>query len=236
VSARLVFFLALALCASLASAQSPAPAQPAPATAPAAAAPAAAPQVSVDEAYRKEFAFLSAQKRELESQLGRMRETAAQQQAALNREIGALEARVLSLDGEAQALDEQLRLADESAVVNADNSNTLEATYAQAGATLEGLGNNLAKEAAFGELGDADRLSRLYAAAASQLAALSSVRKEKGSFFLADGTQVEGEIVRIGNIAAYGISERGAGALAPAGGGELKLWREPSARARRRAW
>lgn len=226
-SARLLSFLALALCASLAGAQTPAPEQSAPA--PAAAAQAVAPQVSVEEAYRKEFAFLSAQKRELESQLGRMREMAAQQQAALNREIGALEARVLSLDGEAQGLDEQLRLADESAVVNADNSNTLEATYAQAGATLEGLGNALAKDSAFGELGDADKLAQLYAAAGSQLAALSSVRKEQGSFFLADGTQVNGEIVRIGNIAAYGIAEQGAGALAPAGAGELKLWREPAA-------
>lgn len=229
-SARLVSLVALALCASLAGAQAPDPQPPAAAATPAApvAAQSAAPQVSVEEAYRKEFAFLSAQKRELESQLGRMRETAAQQQAALNRDIAALEARVLSLDGEAQTLDEQLRLADESAVVNADNSNTLEATYAQAGATLEGLGHALAKDAAFAALGDADKLAQLYAAATGQLATLSSVRKDQGSFFLADGTQVEGEIVRIGNIAAYGISEQGAGALAPAGAGQFKLWREPA--------
>jgi biopolymer transport protein ExbB len=229
VSARLLSLLGLALCASLLDAQTPAPEQARPATAPASASQPAASPVSVEEAYRKEFAFLSAQKRELESQLGRMREMAAQQQAALNREIGALEARVLSLDGEAQRLDEQLRLADESALVNADNRNTLQATFAQAGATLEGLGHALAKDSAFAQLGDADKLARLYAAASSQLSALSSVRKEQGSFFLADGTLVEGEIVRIGHIAAYGISEQGAGTLAPAGAGKLKLWREPAA-------
>jgi biopolymer transport protein ExbB len=40
---------------------------------------------------------------------------------------------------------------------------------------------------------------------------------------------VTGKLVRVGNIAVYGISAQGSGALAPAGGGEFKLWREPSA-------
>ncbi len=53
---------------------------------------------------------------------------------------------------------------------------------------------------------------------------LSSLRNEKGEFYLPDGKKVEGDIVKVGNIAAYGISKEAAGALAPAGDGNYKLW------------
>ncbi|MFB6373636.1 MAG: MotA/TolQ/ExbB proton channel family protein, partial [Bradymonadaceae bacterium] len=48
-------------------------------------------------------------------------------------------------------------------------------------------------------------------------------------FFLPDGTKTEGKIVRVGHVAAYGISKKHAGALAPAGKGRLKLWKKPTA-------
>jgi biopolymer transport protein ExbB len=50
-----------------------------------------------------------------------------------------------------------------------------------------------------------------------------------GAFFLADGTEVQGQIVRYGNIAAFGVSEQGSGALVPAGGGRFRLWKDPAA-------
>ncbi|MDF1883294.1 MotA/TolQ/ExbB proton channel family protein [Sulfurimonas sp. SAG-AH-194-C21] len=53
---------------------------------------------------------------------------------------------------------------------------------------------------------------------------LSSVSKEKGKFYLVDGTTAKGEILKVGNIAAYGISSKVKGALAPAGNGEYKVW------------
>lgn len=53
---------------------------------------------------------------------------------------------------------------------------------------------------------------------------LSSVSKEKGKFYLVDGTTAEGEILKVGNIAAYGISSKAKGVLAPAGNGEYKIW------------
>lgn len=229
-----IALLALALACSPLHAQTPAakPTQPAaPVTAPAAppaAAPAVAP-VSVDEAYRKEFAFLSAQKRELAAQLEQMKRAAATQQATLNNEVAALESRVLALDNESSQLQEQATLADESAIANEEVSSLLQATFAQAGATLESYGIELAASTEFAALADGDKTAQIFAAAATKLKDLSSVRSEPGKFFLADGTEVTGTLVRVGNIAVYGISDSGAGALAPAGGGAFKLWREPSA-------
>jgi biopolymer transport protein ExbB len=225
----------MALClliASGVSAQKPEPATtaaaPAPAPVAAATTPAAKP-VSVDEAYRKEFAFLSAQKRELAAQLQQMQRSSTQQQAALNSEIAALESRVLALDNETGRLSEQANLAEEAAITNEETSNLLAATFAQAGATLEGFGIELIKSEPFAALADGDKTAQMFVAADRKLGELSTVRKEAGSFFLADGTQVTGTLVRLGNIAVYGISDQGAGALVPAGGGEFKLWREPSA-------
>ena len=219
-----VFMLALALLCTSLHAQTPASA-PAPTPTPTPAAPA----VSVDEAYRKEFAFLSAQKRELAAQLEQMKRAAATQQATLNNEVAALESRVLALDNESSQLQEQATLADESAIANEEVSSLLQATFAQAGATLESYGIELAASAEFAALADGEKTAQVFAAASTTLKELSAVRSEPGKFFLADGTEVTGTLVRVGNIAVYGISESGAGALAPAGGGAFKLWREPSA-------
>ncbi len=225
-----IALIALALAAPLAAQdQKPAAASaPAPAPAPVAPAAPAAPPVSVDEAYRKEFAFLSAQKRELAAQLEKQKAAAAQQQAALNNEIAALEARVLSLDTESQNLAEQTTVAEESALANEETSNLLEATFAQASATLEGMGSQQMKGENFAALADGEKAMQMFMLAAAKLAELSKIRQDEGKFFLADGTEVSGKIVRVGNVAAYGISDRGAGALAPAGGGAFKLWREPA--------
>ncbi len=51
----------------------------------------------------------------------------------------------------------------------------------------------------------------------------AQVRRTPGAFFLADGRQVQGTLVRIGDVAVYGVAAEGAGALTPAGGGRLKL-------------
>ena len=50
-----------------------------------------------------------------------------------------------------------------------------------------------------------------------------TVRQEAGSFFLADGVQVKGDIFHFGRIAVFGVSGENAGALTPAGQGRFKL-------------
>jgi biopolymer transport protein ExbB len=59
------------------------------------------------------------------------------------------------------------------------------------------------------------------------LAAGGAIERKPGTYFLADGTSVDGEIVRLGAVAAFGLSSSGSGALTSAGGGRLKLWPEP---------
>ena len=52
----------------------------------------------------------------------------------------------------------------------------------------------------------------------------SKTSKHQGNFFLQDGTEVQGQILKVGNIASYGISPKGSGVLAPAGENNFKIW------------
>ncbi|MBN2817108.1 MAG: MotA/TolQ/ExbB proton channel family protein [Campylobacterales bacterium] len=69
-------------------------------------------------------------------------------------------------------------------------------------------------------------MNKAFNDAASLYKKLSSVQKTDGKFYLVDGTTAQGEVIKIGNVAAYGIASNGAGALAPAGNGEYKLWNQ----------
>jgi biopolymer transport protein ExbB len=223
---RLAVFVVLAGC-------QPAWAQDEPAPAPdAAPAPAAAvaepPRVSVADAYRREYAFLQAQQRELEASLERTRSGFERDRAALEGELSGLESRLLGARASAEQMAQQVVQAEEQTLANEENTGLLGATYEQAGSTLDGLGVD-AQAAGFAEgQDDITRLDNLFAAAVAQLRELSGIRRGPGVFFLADGSEAQGEIIRYGNIAAFGISPQGSGALAPAGAGRFKLWPQPA--------
>ena len=69
-----------------------------------------------------------------------------------------------------------------------------------------------------------EKLEKEFASSTKLYCDISSLSNTKGEFYLPDGKKVEGDIVKVGNVAAYGISKEAAGALAPAGNGAYKLW------------
>ena len=191
---------------------------------------AAAPvkSVSVEEAYQKEFAFLTAQKRELSEQLKALKAQSEREQNRLANEVATLQARVIAAENSTERLGDELNVADQAALSNQENSDLLQATFSQAQITLEGYGVDLGKDAAFAEGDDSIKLERLLRAGEQRLAQSAAVRKAPGKFYLNNGSEVEGELIQVGNIATFGISVQGSGALAPAGGGSFKLWRDES--------
>jgi biopolymer transport protein ExbB len=213
-------------------AQTPAPAPAAAAAAPPVAAPAPAPpapKVDLADAYRKEFAFLEAQKRELSARLGQTRVAFDGDRTRLERDVDALENRVLAARTDTDALTAQLTLAERQQEAVGESADLLAGTLAQAEASLLSAGTPIAEDEAFKAADQPGKLGLLLAAGQRKLAEFSSVRKSAGKFYLQDGTEVDGTIVLIGNIAAMGVSPRGSGVLAPAGAGRFKLWNVPSA-------
>lgn len=216
-------FVAMALCVAV-----PLQAQTAPATPNASQTPAvAAPVVSLEQAYKKEYAFLQAQKRELSARVKQTRSQLESDRATLQSQINALESRVLAAKSQAEALSDELLRGGEQAQAAADNRELVNLTIEQARATMTGFGDETLKQAEFAQLDESAQLARVFALAAGSVRDFSRLRQQPGTFYRADGTQVQGTVIHWGNIAAYGVSSDASGALVPAGGGQMRLWDAP---------
>jgi biopolymer transport protein ExbB len=195
-------------------------------------APAQAPdaQATLQKAYLKELAFLKAEKATLAQRVSEVDKDAAARLAQGKAELERLEARVLAVRSQADALEDRLREAERGAE-QVDNAEVLVESLSRAREPLVAAGLEVPalpadRAATPDELTGA--LTATFRGAAELLAASGRVQRGPGRFFLTDGTQVEGEILRVGRVAAYGVSPQGGGALAPAGGDSLRVWPVPA--------
>jgi biopolymer transport protein ExbB len=185
------------------------------------------PDKSMDElvaAYQKEYAFLDAQIRDLQSRLGEFESQSARAERERQAQIDRIEGEYINLQSRGDRINDLLTEADRQVASVEDARGTLEATFLQAGSTLEPYGIDELKSEQYLASSDATRIDVLFDRTSGLLSDLGSVRQEAGSFFLPDGTEVQGEIIRVGNIASYGVSSQGSGALAPAGDERMKIW------------
>ncbi|MEM9532018.1 MAG: MotA/TolQ/ExbB proton channel family protein [Pseudomonadota bacterium] len=179
---------------------------------------------SVEEAYQREFAFLEAQRRELERLIEQTRNRNAQARDALANEVDALQRSVVRLDSDADRIEEQVNTSEEQALANADNREILAATFQQAGVTLDQYDIKTLDTDAFAGMADDQKVAALFNEGVALVEKLGTIRRETGVFYTAEGTEISGEILRVGNIAAYGSGTDVASVLAPAGGDRLKVW------------
>ncbi len=187
------------------------------------------PNRSMDElqaAYQKEYAFLDAQIRDLQKRVDEFKTTAATGEQRGQAAIDQVEAAYVALQDKGDRLNRLLADAEREARSAEDSQDILEATFAQAGATLEPFDIQAVRTPEYLSGTDEARLTTLLDTTIALLDRLGTRREEAGSFFLADGTEVNGTLVHIGHIASYGISDQGSGALAPAGDGKFKIWSE----------
>nr|BAL53706.1 MotA/TolQ/ExbB proton channel [uncultured Gammaproteobacteria bacterium] len=174
---------------------------------------------SLAAAYQREYAFLDSQRRQLEKLLEDFRRNAAAQEAQLTAKIAALQRQVLDLSQQAKRQEEAIAEAEKRREAAQENAALLETTLTQAKATLED----------YGTPSDAQTIAQLWPLALETLQRGSTPHRQPGAFFLADGREASGEILFLGHVAAYGISDQGAGILLPAGEGRLKLLPNPQA-------
>lgn len=177
---------------------------------------------TLEDAFKKEFAFLEVQKKSLEDQLSKFQANAKSEQKKQATYIRGLEVELVTMNSEMEALQDEMLDAERLAASITDQKDTLEATFQQAQATLE---QKKILDKGFDELQDQEKIQTLFTGVMNEIEKLSSVYTEPGEFYLPDGSQIQGQITHIGNIAAYGASSSGSGALAPAGEGRLKVWK-----------
>ncbi|HLF32504.1 MAG TPA: MotA/TolQ/ExbB proton channel family protein [Xanthomonadales bacterium] len=189
--------------------------------------PAANPLKTRDElqaAYQKEYALLETQISDLASRLNEFEAAAQKSESGKEALIDQAEGEYLTLQSRADRINELLAEADRQVAAVEDNRSTLEATFLQAGSTLEAYELPGLRSEEYLASPDEKKIDALFSATLEMLSSLGKVRTSTGAFFLEDGTEVAGTIVSIGNIASYGLAGERGGALAPAGDQRFKVW------------
>ncbi|PHS32509.1 MAG: flagellar motor protein MotA [Sulfurovum sp.] len=175
----------------------------------------------LDRAYKKEYAFLKAQKAELDKRLSLDKVQHEADLLGAKEKVVVLQQKLLDfnkmLDTEKQKLVKISTKLSESE----ENGDITENVVNQARLTLEEYGIKISDD---NKTANIDKLEQAFHEAKTLYITLSSLRNTKGAFYLPGGKRVEGDIVKVGNIAAYGISSEATGALSPAGNGTYKLW------------
>ncbi len=175
----------------------------------------------LSKAYEKEYAFLKAQKAELLTRLRIDRQEHEKRLAEAKERVINLQQILLDINERVNSEKETLTKVSKSVDDSSENFDITVNVVSQARLTLETYGITLPDD---NQTTDLQKLSKAFNTSASLYIELSSLRKSKGSFYLPTGKKSNGEIVFVGNVAAYGIANEAAGALAPAGMGRYKLW------------
>ena len=179
----------------------------------------------LQKAYAKEFAYLKAQKEMLQKRLAEVEKDNSAKLNEAKNAIASLEKDVLSKNALSEKLSDELFRSRQNFQMLGDDTALVESVLMQATNTLKphGIDVIVNKE----EYQKA--LSSIFDSSDKLIRSLSSLRSASGKFYAQDGSEVNGKIVQIGNIASYGVSSELSGALVPAGDGKLKIYKAPEA-------
>ena len=180
----------------------------------------AATDTELERAYAKEFAYLKAQKEMLQQRLTDVKSIQDKKLNDAKRELSILQNVVLKKNALSEKLETELFRARQNSEVVSDDTSLIETVMMQSREALKPFG----VEAAVDKNNYQSSLKTVFTEADALITKLSKVRSENGKFYVEDGSEIEGRIIKVGNIAAYGISSDISGALAPAGEGKLKVW------------
>tara|TARA_R110001592_G_scaffold304802_1_gene577279 strand:+ start:1028 stop:2338 length:1311 start_codon:yes stop_codon:yes gene_type:complete len=170
-------------------------------------------------AYQKEYAYLVAEKQALEQRLKSLKGSNDGSLNQVTSEIDHLQKQYLTKQNKVDRLNQQILEGSRNANFNDNDALLLETTLLQALESLEKSDIQIDQA-----LEQDQQLSAAFARADELIARDGEVFERQGSFFTRQGELTEGKIIHAGRIARYGISDQGAGTLAPAGEGQFKVW------------
>ncbi|MEA3369844.1 MAG: MotA/TolQ/ExbB proton channel family protein [Campylobacterota bacterium] len=177
----------------------------------------------LSDAYQKEYTFLKAQKSELQSRLSKEKSFQKREIKKAEAKVQSLQNRLVTLSQSSKNLQTQIEKSSQMLEDKSLNKEITASVVIQAKSLLDEYSISV------DDSKDADALKvmdKAFSDASSLYKRLSSVEKKEGKFYLVDGTTATGEIIKVGNVAAFGLSSKASGALAPAGNGEYKIWNQ----------
>ncbi len=173
-------------------------------------------------AYKREYAFLEAEKKALQRRLKEMQSGSAEKLQQARDEIELLQKKVLALRAEADETEILLQEAGRATANSDRDEDLLRETFERAAESLGRAGFDVAVTADSVET-QAELIERIFFHASQLMQRNAQIRREKGAFFLEDGRQTEGELLHFGRVASFGYSQMGSGPLGPAGSNQFKL-------------
>ncbi|PHS37983.1 MAG: flagellar motor protein MotA [Sulfurovum sp.] len=175
----------------------------------------------LSDAYKKEYTFLKAQKSELQSRFIKEETQQKEDIGSAGGKLDALQEKLIKVSAELKTAQEDLEKLTKKADEVAENGDITSVVTMQATAALQEYGLEMDESKKTTNL---EKLTLAFDKSAKLYVELSSIRSEKGKFYLPNGKPVLADIIKVGNIAAFGLSKEAKGALAPAGEGKYKLW------------
>lgn len=172
-----------------------------------------APRGSLEAAYQKESAYLAAERSELVERSAEVDRESAARVARAEAELEALQVKLVATARRADLAEDEFDALEREASGFADAQSILETTLSQAAETL-----SLTAEPDPGVA-----IPATFAALIARLEEQSGSGWKEGKFFLPSGEAVTGRVYSFGRVAAWGVADGAAGALAPAGEGRLQL-------------
>lgn len=177
------------------------------------------------DAYKKEYTFLKAQKNELEKRLAKELKEEKSEIAKTKKILQNKQTKFIKLSKDLKTKELLVDKMNEQLRDKTSNAEIISSILIQAKEAL-GEYSIIVNDKSINEI---KTLEKAFSDSLELFSELSSLRVEEGNFYLLDGTTAKGEIVKVGNVAAYGISTKASGALAPAGSGSYKLWNKDAA-------
>lgn len=175
----------------------------------------------LSDAYKKEYTFLKAQKSELQSRFIKEETQQKSDIATAGEKLNGLQEKLIKVSDDLKVAQEKLEKLTKKSNEVSENGDITSVVTMQATSALKEYGLEMDESKKTTNL---EKLSAAFDKSAKLYAELSSIRTEKGKFYLPNGKPVVADIVKVGNIAAFGIAKEATGALAPAGEGKYKLW------------
>ncbi len=174
----------------------------------------------IEQAYAKEFAFLKAQKSMLQKRVNEVTASNKTKLQQAKQDIAKLQTKVLSRETSSQLLSEKLFKSQQSLESLDDDTSLIDIVISQGVSSLKAYNINVKVD----KNNYTKTLNTIFTETLALTKTLSSVRTTDGEFYLKDGSSQKAKLIKIGNIATYGVSKNVSGALVPAGDNKFKIW------------
>ena len=193
------------------------------------------------KAYQREFIYLDNEIRLLQQRITEVEKDGGERVERARDNLNSLENRLLSLQDRVEREIQTITFLEDEENSSYNAYDTVMTVINQAGSRLEKYSIPGFKESVGSSYSDIPEseiagreLDYVFTESIAILDDSNGIKTEDGAFFLPDGKLVEGSLVRIGQIAAFGTSKEYAGTLSPVGAGQFRLFDAENAGAARK--